>query len=343
MKLTIFTRCYIKEVTPDCLISDMSPMTIYGMNRLLTSSKNISWVILVSNLNGSLLPIRNFSNLSVRTRVINVNKKLSCWDARVELMKDIRLFDCMDKDSYYMQLDADDEVINRDELASFVDQMNPEEDLISFGRYITRSDHKQATQELSHEWVRVLKFKKYIASESRSYFNFLFNYRILDLIVTEGLLNDKPHLLDDPTQATDDTCLAIELSRFEFTVGCLALDTVLYILHDSNISHHKNIEFNNKLSKLISKLNCYEINGNYYSIINKNSIHISWTDKMNPYENVISEGTPMAVIGDLFLRYPLIMEFSEKPSYCEFLTYAPYGVIRLKNKKEIKFEDYYET
>lgn len=344
MKLTVFTRCYVKEESPFDSITDLTQLTIRSMRNLMSGNEYyISWVILVTNVGESKKNLRHFNYLPEGTEVIKVPEKLSCWDARVRLMGHLHANPDKYMDRYFMQLDADDEVINERELSSLCRQSEPTEDLLSFGRYKLCTDGSQPTQELSHEWVRVRKFKKYIASESRAYFNFMFNWKILSFIVNGSLLSGKPHLLDDPTQSTDDTILAIELSRFEFTVGCIAMDFVLYNIHESNISHNRNIEFNNKLSKLLSTKKCYEINGNYYTVIDNSGKLVTWSSNMNPYENILSDSVPLGCIISLAKSYPLTILFTEKPSYCKFLTYVPYGNLKLPTGIEIKFEDYYET
>lgn len=272
--LIIYTRSYINS-NGDWV---MNPNLIDQMHKLYrkTSRKQLRWVVLISGLDNDKLKSECISKLPKGTRV-GVNKfQLSASEARKDIINELSKARSPIYD-FYMNLDSDDELINQDDLISFINYEKFDSDLISFG--LELSEESKLPKIFSMSIENMLENKRYINLESQCMFLFLVSRKVLLDIWVNNWVTPLPK--SDPNESLEDLRMAINVAKKGgYRISTICQNFIRYIEHPNQVSNNQE---NGELDRLHLELKSTKqlfANHKHYRFDENNNL-ITW----NPYES----------------------------------------------------------
>jgi hypothetical protein len=266
MKLTIYTRSYIKS-NGDW---DLSYETINSVIKILNMTKDVRWVILVSNYHpGKYQSIKDKYDALTKYGNVSFNfvgGRLSCSEARVSIYK------FLDKNSedqfrcgYFMNLDSDDELINQKKLVELLshDELM-DNDLIGFGLEVPKNNPMHKTWTWNKHKFRYSR--RYITTNTQTMFLFLHRFWVISRVLSAHLSYFTTYPVNHPNESCDDTLLCLEMAsiRTTLTISAVCANFIKYNIHEGQVSENQTSEYKEELGKELKKLGYLYVNSHFY-------------------------------------------------------------------------------
>lgn len=285
ININIFTRCYVKSNGE----WDLGEKLINSMVSKLNSLKRLRWIILVSNtkeLKSNCIEELK-SKFSDNLLVIPYSERLSCGQAREYLYNWLcRLMPYIvnpDKD-YYINVDADDELINLDKLNE-LSKFDFNEDLIGYG-LITDKPSDKFTDEyydngIHNQWYfdedYFKRARRNVINETQSMFLFIHSGSFI-----KSLMEHRKYFVtypyDHKDEPCEDTLVTLDVANmikegYTVDISAINLNLLKYTIRGDSISNNTSRYQRLMIKNILTELGYLKVNRNLYYLGKNNQLY----------------------------------------------------------------------